>query len=319
MLKNKKINIGIEILRTLLCLWIVIVHQSIIKKKHIKYLKRHFHVPTFIFLSFIFFYPTLYARVINKIFSRFQRLLIPYIFWPLLILIVNNFLFFFFSFSQFSRLLTLRDIYIQMIIGSRYHEIFWFQFNLIFSSLSFTIISFLFKKNTLKILILLGILSFIIHISGLNYNIFKHYKRYISRNLGSLIELIPIAVNGCLLSSLDILSTICNCSSYFNLILLLIIIILFKYDIFIDIQGFRYSNVLLNICSSLILFLFFGSLSIEKFQNQIFISIIMNITKYTGGIYYTHPIICDYLRKYTFYFNRRNYLSSLFIYIYFFY
>ena len=133
--ENKKINLGIEILRSLLCLWIVIVHQSIIKKKHIKYLKRHFHVPTFIFLSFIFFYPSLYARVINKILSRFQRLLIPYIFWPLLILIVNNFLFFFFSFSQFSRLLTLKDIYIQIIIGSKYHEIFWFQFNLIFSSL----------------------------------------------------------------------------------------------------------------------------------------------------------------------------------------
>jgi len=86
---KKKINLGIQILRFLLCFWIIIIHCSHVKKNHKKYLGKGFHVPTFIFLSFYFYYPTIAKKDINKVISRFQRLLIPYILWPLIRLILS--------------------------------------------------------------------------------------------------------------------------------------------------------------------------------------------------------------------------------------
>ena len=152
----------------ILCFWIVFNHCSIIKKQHLKYLTRSFHVPTFILLCFFFYFHIISRRNIPKIISRFQRLSIPFILWPIIILLINNFLISKFSLGQFETKLTIKDFFIQILIGAKYHLIFWFQFNLLFLSLLFTIISFAFKKKLLKLLKLFGIISFYLTISGLN-------------------------------------------------------------------------------------------------------------------------------------------------------
>ena len=312
---NTKIYFGIEILRLLLCLWIVIAHCSVIKTEHKKYILRGFHVPTFILLSFVFYFPILKQRVISKIISRFQRLLIPYIFWPLLILIINNILIDFFAIGQFPTKLSLCNFCIQIIIAGSYHSIFWFQFNLIFISLLFTIISFIFKDKTLRIFIFFSIISFFFHISGLNYDTFKRFKNNYGKNMGSIIELIPIAVIGCVLKNQNFLIIIKNYSIYFRLILVFIIFMLFKYDMFIYQKGFRYPDVLLDSVASIILFSLFGSLPFDKIKKQKFKYILSIMTKYTGGIYYIHTIFNGYFKRFSFYFKNGTYLSSFVIYI----
>ena len=316
---NKNRNLGIEILRFILCFWIVFNHCSIIKKRHFKYLTRSFHVPTFILLSFFFCFHTISRRNIPKIISRFQRLLIPYIFWPIIVLLINNFLISKFSIGQFRKKLTIKDFIIQILIGAKYHLIFWFQFNLILSSLFFTIISFIFKKKFLKLLKLFGLVSFYLIISELNYKFFhicfSSYKKIFLKNFGSLIELMPVAIIGCIFSSINLLSKIKNFSINFILFLIYTMIILFKFDIFKNKPGFRYSNVLLDIFGAINLFLLFGSLSFESIKNEKYIQTIRNITRFTGGIYYIHGIFRDYLRKYTIFFAKCSYLSSVYIYI----
>ena len=118
-MKNIKINLGIEVLRSLLCFWIVIIHCSNLKKEHIKYLGKKFHVPTFILISFYFYYNTMSLRIETRIIARFQRLLIPYILWPIIILVSNNFLISYFSVGQFDYRLTLHDFYIQILTGAK--------------------------------------------------------------------------------------------------------------------------------------------------------------------------------------------------------
>ena len=314
----KKVNLGIEILRLLLCLWIVFIHCSKIKKGHKQYFSKRFHVPSFFLISFYFYFPTLSKRLINKIILRFQRLLIPYLLWPtirlIIIIIINN------IHVKYPKILSekkfaLKDIYMQILIGSSIHNILWFQFNLLFLSLFFTIISFVFKKNTINILLLIGNISFYFHLSRLSYNFLNTYKHYHLRyNLGNLIELMPIAVNGCILNSINILVKIKDISTYLNFIFFFKILILFKYDIFINQPGFYYSNVSLNIISSIMLFLLFGALPLYKIENEKFILFIRYITKFNGGIYYTHIIFRNYLRKYSLFFYNRSYFSSLIIY-----
>ena len=314
--EKRNINLGIQILRFLLCLWILIIHCSYIENRHKKYFDKGFHVPTFILLSFYFFYNNISRRNIPKIILRFQRLLIPYILWPIIILLVNNFLISLFSVGQFRLPLKKKDLFIQLLIGLRYHPIFYYQFNLLFLSLLFTILSFIFRLNLLKILIYLGLLSFYLHISTLNYNYFIYYQRSFQISLGTIVELLPIAVIGSALASKNMLSKMENISLYFKLILIFIIFILFEYDIFTSLKGFFFHNVLLNILASNVLFTFFGSLSFEKIKKfKIIISIIMNFTNFTGGIYYIHPIFRDYLSKYSLFYKKRNYSTSFSIYI----
>lgn len=275
--------LGIELLRFLLCFWIVLFHCAKIKKIHRKYFWRLFHVPTFFVISFYFYYPILHKRTIVKIKLRFQRLLIPYILWPIFLFLLYNIRI---MLQKSGKKISLKDLFIQILVGQGFHDIFWFQFNLIFLSLVLLIISFLYKNFFIPILHFLTLISLYMHYSCINYNIFKFRK--FKRSLGTLIEVFPLANIGCIYNYLNLLLYSNNFPSYIKLIFFIYIYFLFEYDVFILPHGFRYPNVILNILASTILFLFFGSLHLDKSKVDIIINI---ITKYTGGIYYIHIIV----------------------------
>ena len=127
-LNTKNRILGLELLKALLCLWIVIIHCSNSTNKRVKYLRRGFHVPTFFMMSFYFFYPILSERIKTKIIFRFQRLIIPYIIWPIIIFSLNNILMKTISFGQFKSKISFKELYLQLIFGARFHWIFWYQF-----------------------------------------------------------------------------------------------------------------------------------------------------------------------------------------------
>ena len=309
-IRTKSIHLGIELLRFILCLWVVIIHCSIVKSEFKKYLLKGFHVPTFVLISFYFYYPIIKNRFIIRIISRFQRILIPYILWPLLRLIINNFIV---NDSQMKKKLTLYDFYLQILIGHKFHPIFWFQFNLIFSSIFLTIIAFIFKKKFLIIFQFLGIISLYMHYSGTNFKLFTFFPKF-KVSLGSLIELISLSVLGCFYSSVNLLNVANNIPKYLKFILLVLIHFLFKYNLFIVYPGFIYPKIIINILASTFLFLLFGSLNLTKITA--INSIIKNISKYTGGIYYIHIIVSSYLMQYIIFFKKKSLLSSIIVYFF---
>ena len=217
------------------------------------------------------------------------------------------------SFGQFKSKISFKELYLQLIFGARFHWIFWYQFNLIFLSLIFTIISYIFKNNFLVILDFIAIMSLYLNVSLLLYNILLIFKKYIFTTIGTLIELAPLGVIGFHYNSLNLLSKTKDIPIYFRLILLVLIYIFFKFDIFIILPGFRYSSVLLNLFASTILFIFFNSLLLEKIP--LFHYILSHITKFTGGIYYIHLVVRDYITKKIFFFDNKPYLSAVVIYI----
>ena len=112
------------------------------------------------------------------------------------------------------------------------------------------------------------------------------YKGIFGKNMGTLVELMPMAVIGCEFSSLDLLLTLKNCTIFYHFIMFFIIYIIFCYDIFIYQPGFWYGQVSMNIFSSIVLFITFISFPFNDVKNNKLKFIIKILTSFTGGIYY---------------------------------
>lgn len=87
---NYTSNLGIEILRMILCFWVISFHfAGNTNKIKYKILNTFYHVPTFMLISFYFSYNTFISNDITKCKKRLERLLIPYIIWPIIFLSIS--------------------------------------------------------------------------------------------------------------------------------------------------------------------------------------------------------------------------------------
>ena len=78
--KRNKVNIGIEILRVILCFWVLTFHLYKNKnRKYCKILNTYYHVPTFMIISFYLTNKLFSIPNIIKIKQRIIRLLFPYL------------------------------------------------------------------------------------------------------------------------------------------------------------------------------------------------------------------------------------------------
>ena len=143
---KRKVNLGIEILRMILSFLIVVIHfynrsfaTSPLRSFPFKNLG--FYIPTFFVISFYFSHDCFVSRNIPKIKQRFQRILIPYFIWPYFFWIRNNFYNYYYGTQLRSKF---KNLYYQLLIGYGIHGVFWFLFNLIFISVLFIIIIFIF-------------------------------------------------------------------------------------------------------------------------------------------------------------------------------
>ena len=305
---NKKINYSLELLRLILSFWVVIQHCY---KKAYLFRKGKFHVPTFMIMSFYFYYNTLKTKNITKIKQRFQRISIPYIIWPVFIFIYNNILFKLFGFSQYNKKLSLKNLVLQLIFGFNYHYVFYFQFILIILTIIFTIISFLFNQKFIFIFQILLIVAYIFQYSYWNLYIFLEYSSVIKFSLGLIFELLPFVVIGITLNHLDIIAKLKHFKCLAIFFIGVIIFLILKFEIFVRIKGYFYPGILLNIGSICTFFLF----SLFSLQNKNLIFLLKSITKFTGGIYYIHLICFSFLKQKIFFIKNMTLYGSIVIYI----
>jgi len=305
---NKKINYSLELLRLILSFWVVVHHTY--RYSHL-FRKGLFHVPTFLIMSFYFYYNIFIKKDIIKIKQRFQRILIPYIIWPILLFIFNNILLKLTEFSLYYRKLLLSDLVIQFIIGRRYHPIFYYQFILIFLTILFTIFSFLFNKSCIFIFQILLIVAYIFQYSYLNIYIFKRNSNNIKYSLGLISEFLPCALMGVILRHLDIIAKLKQFKSLTIIYIGIILFLSLKFDIFAEIKGYFYPGVLYNVGGNCIFILF----SLLSFQNKVLIFLLKIITKFTGGIYYIHLLCFDILKRKFIFIKNTTFYGSTSIYI----
>lgn len=313
---SKTLNIGLQILRMILSFWVVVIHSySFKRKKAIKKFidEKMFHVPTFMFISFYFFYKYLFIRDNSKIVQRLKRLLIPYFIWPFIFLIINDSIAKIFGVKRYKRWIYLKDYFYQIILSDNYYGSFWYLNVLLFLSVLFTIIAYIFKKDFLFIIHLLGFLAYIFHYSGI-YNFLR--KLHLFRLcLVLMIEMVPAAVMGLTAGSIKLIQLFTNCYVRTLIISYLFLFCLFSFDIFQPHDGLLYQKVELNILGAINLFIFFSSLPFNRINNTNLNLFIKLITNNTGGIYYIHGFINGYLVKIINPIKRGTFLSSIILYI----
>ena len=271
-------NFGIQILRSLLCFWVLLNHclNQNNKKLYKILFKYRMHVPCFILIAFYYSNKTIVSGNIIKIKKRFERILIPYFILPIIILLVNNFLYIFTSFGSFRRILNIKDLFYQYLFGRRFIPVFWFQFYLIWSTLFFIIISFLFRKRFSIIIIHIFLISYFLQYSNLNYKFFYSFNLIVRYSIGSFVEMLPISATGCFLSSLDVFRLINNNikAIYFSSISLFLILF---YDVFKYIPSISFSGIVLNV-GSVFLFIIFHLIPLNYIKSTILQNILLAIT-----------------------------------------
>ena len=264
-IKKENINYGIQILRMILSFWVVIFH--IHRNPNFFLVKKGFHVPTFIIISFYFLYSSLSKRNIIKIRKRLERLIIPYILYPLLYFFIYNLLYISYESKAFLKI-KFSLLIMQLLIGRGLFPVLWFHFNLIFLTIFFVIISFSFRSQYLFFLSIICIICYFLQLSGLNFNIFNQYSVHIKFSVGYIIETMPLAVTGLYISSLNIINKLKEERFKVILITSSVIFILFKYDVFQGVNGFGKQGFVFNIGGCLF-FILFSLLPLDNINKKI--------------------------------------------------
>ena len=262
-------------------------------------------------MSFFFCYRIIYSKNITKIRERFERLLIPYFIWPIIILIINNI---FYLSLNIKLKISLKELLIQYKTGHNIVAVLWFQLNLIMSTVLILSIKLLFDKNISFFLVNIQIIAYFFQYSDFNYNLFIKYDYYRRYPFGRFMEIIPHCITGYILASLNLLiylkqNKIKSISS-----LLVFLSFIIKYKIIINPKGFNYQGILLHI-KSLIIFLIVAIMPSEKITNKNIIKFIKNLTNYTSGIYYLHIPISLYLSNFFLLIKKKTICGCLIIYI----
>jgi hypothetical protein len=226
--------------------------------------------------------------------------------WPLLFLLIT----FPFDFTNIKQIII--DLLFQYISGNKILQCFWFLHNLIFFGIFYQIIYFLFNKQSLLILQILSIISYLLQYNGIIYEIFNQYPWHV-KVLSCFIYMIPISITGLTLRNIDIFQKMSNDKIKYISFSIIALYFIYNYNVFGEINGFYYYGIKQNI-AGICLFVSFSLIPFNKINNQIILSIIKIITRYTGGIYYLQNITYIILSKFD-YLNKRTFFKCLLIYI----
>jgi surface polysaccharide O-acyltransferase-like enzyme len=316
-IKKPKFNIIFALLKIYLSFIVVNTHcfdPSINKYKNLFILNlliNNLPVPIFYIISFYFCFNLFKSRNLDKIKLRFERLLIPYFLWPIIIWILNNI---FSLFLKFDLINSFNDLFEQILMGHCFMTVLWFQHDLIFCTILLLIIELIFFNYTEYILINLEFSAFYFQYSNYNFELFSNYNFNKKYTYGRIAEIIPYCITGYIFASSNIINFFKQNKAKSTNFIILILILFKKFDLFIDVNGFYYQGLKLYILSSVI-FIFFSLIPSNKIENKFIISFIKIFSRHISGIYYIHILIMKYFENYISLIKSKTLFGSIIVYI----
>ena len=237
---------------------------------------------------------------------RYIRLTVPFTLWPLIIWVFNNLLFIISKKNRFGKILSFKDLYIQLITGRKFFIQLWFIFNLLLLSIFFYIFMFMGDFIFMALLNLLMVVFYFIQYLAPNYYFYRQFKDCISHSVGHLIFYFPIAITAFNLNRINLIKFL-EKNYLFQALMPLISIILFIYG-----TPNTYNGIDKNLFS-LASFYSFHFIPINNLLNNNQKNIIYIMTNYTQGIYCMHLIIKYYIFR--FYNLTPSFFSCFYLYI----
>ena len=314
--QTKKIYYGLSILKFLLAFSVVCVHcfdKNSTNNKIILNLTRNrlFYVPCFFIMSFYFNCNNLLSRKRRLLLQRIIRLLIPYIFWPIIIWLINCY----FNKKYIKQFPDSYEILkLQLFFGHSYMSQFWFQWNIIVITILLYLIILIFCGQALFILQLLLILSYISQYNGYYYlYVYLKYPKYNRYTFSRIFEMIPYAVTGFTFGYFQIINLLEKNKIKAIILSTIIYNTIIDYNIFRTIYGVTFCGISLNI-QSICIFFIFSSLPSFIFKNKNFKQLLTILTNYTGGVYYLHVSIRLYLNLYVKQIKKGTFFGIIIIY-----
>jgi hypothetical protein len=214
-------------------------------------------------------------------------LIVPYIGWSILGFFLKKI----YYFLNLGKNYTLKDFVKHLICGHILNVPLWYQVILILTTIFFLMIIFIFPNNNLFVFHILFIISYIAQYSGFNYYFFKKYLSLHPRlTFGRFLEAIPNSITGYTFAKykiIDVLQQNRLKTIFFSFSFLIIIS---KFSIFDNLKTFKYGGIRLNIAASCI-FILFSLIPIKELKNITLKQYIIQITSFTGGIYYIHFLV----------------------------
>jgi predicted membrane protein len=199
-------------------------------------------------MSFYFSQKILTSSNTKKKTERFERLCLPYFFFPIIFFLLNRLLI---GFKITKNEIQIDELKHQLLfgIGMRNLFILWYQWNIIFFTFFFILVICLFRKNYNFVLIIILITSFVCQYNGKNVLIFRKYKERMV--LGRVMEMLPFSVIGFLISYSDIIHFLKNFRLKVFIYCIYFLYFLYNDHIFNNIIGFQHNGIqffLVSIC-----------------------------------------------------------------------
>lgn len=289
-------NIGIDILRIWMSFEVILCHfghelrpcliTSILSKFRV------LAVPIFMLISFYLFSKSLVPNCIDSkgLGRRLRRLYIPLVFWALVYFVVDRILV---NCGCDVDEPTISMLFWQLVTGHSLNPPMWFNVSLAILTMFFFIIYRFFPQHSVRISIMLLVISFILQYSGLNALLFKGLPIELSYPCGRLVEMIPYAASGLLISNyfVDFQNKSMSVKSVIMLVLISISAFVVMTGLF-SLHGsysFDYGGIDLLLMSISILSLFIA-FPFNKLPNFVK-AIILILSKYCMGVYCVHILV----------------------------
>lgn len=289
-------NYGLAILKVYLAFLVEIIHnfnRNSSNNKIINIITRGLihPVPSFFILSFYFMCSSLISINIKKFYSRLERLFIPYIFWPIIIWLINNL----FNLKYNGKFInTFFALKYQLLYGHVYMAQFWFLWSLIVITLIFNIIISIFKRSFLFILQILLLISYLLQYSGFIYtNIFLKYPFHKQYTLSRIFGMLPLGITGFILGLYNVINIMKKNRIKFIIFCIIIFKLINNYNVFVNQQTNLYFGIKLNIDACCVIFIF-SLFPLDQIENKYIKKFLILITNHSAGIFYLHVSIKHY-------------------------
>ena len=292
-----KVNYGLAVLKMFMCFEVVLIHfwndtdySSMLTPFM---LLRNFAVPTFMLISFILGEKLFERMDPTSIKRRIWRL-----FWPQLGMAVIYWSFYnlLYICTRVGNVCSIKALLWQIATGTSegLNPTMWYTTVLIFLTILFWIIWYLFKGNKgIVIMCILLVSSLILQYTGVNFILFNNLRYELKYPFGRCIEMMPYAVIGFLIMYYKVYERLEKDRYRILLGALVLTGVLFfsfrRMPNITKINGFGYAGIYLIAMAVLITTIAYY-FPFQKFP-QIIQNLIVVLTKYTLGIYCMHRLV----------------------------